>query len=190
MSGDSDTGEVQTFEDLVRTNVGCAVILAGSGSDDKCPAPDRPSHIERIALALQRYGIPYEVRIASAHKQGKNLLDIVRYYDTLPGALAYIAVAGNTDALSGTTSFRSFRPTISCPPDHSNQSCIQNPPGSSNAYVGRPENAARFVAQMFSHFNETYRTKLAQEISEKINDLEKDDARVRAKYAQQQGREA
>lgn len=170
------------FEELVQNDIGCAVILAGSGSDEP--------HIEKITASLQTYGIPYEVRIASAHKQGDSLLDILQEYDALEGQLAYIAVAGGTDALSGTAAFRSWRPTISCPPDHFNMSCITNPPGSSNAYVGRPENVGRFVAQLFASRNKNYQNVLAQEINKKINQLEESDERMRAKYYLRQGRTA
>ncbi len=168
------------FEELVQKEMGCAVILAGSGSDEL--------HIEKIAASLQKYGVPYEVRIASAHKQRDTLLDIVGEYDAIGGQLAYIAVAGSTDALSGTISFCSWRPTISCPPDHFNMSCITNPPGSSNAYVGRPENVGRFVAQLFASRNTVYRNTLLREISKKINELEESDELVRVKYSKQQGR--
>ena len=61
-----------------------------------------------------------------------------------------IAVAGGTDALSGTLSFHSLHPVVSCPPDPPNESCLRNPPGSSNATVYSPRNAARFVAQLFA----------------------------------------
>ena len=167
------------FDELVRSNVGCVVVLAGSGSDE--------SHIDKIVASLRKYGIPHEVRVASAHKQSDGLLEVVKYYDSLKGALGYCAVAGNTDALSGTVGFRSLRCTVSCPPDHPNLSCIQNPPGSSNAYIGRPENVGRYFAQVFASHNKTYLKRLLSDIEKKRVALETDDARLRAKYAQQQG---
>eukprot|EP00666_Eupelagonemidae_sp_cell4sb_P017931 gene17931-biopygen4662 len=48
--------------------------------------------------------------------------------------LVIIGCAGGTDALSGTASFLSNWPVVSCPPDGDNESCLRNPPGSSNAY--------------------------------------------------------
>ena len=162
------------FRRKVELNLGCAVILAGSGSDE--------AHIDKIAASLNRYSVPFEVRIASAHKQGRKLPDTVREYDGWKGALAYIAVAGDTDALSGTVSFISHRPTISCPPDHPNHSCINNPPGSSNAYVARAENLGRFVAQMFSSINPQYHRRIQEEVEAKVKKLEADDERLRVKY--------
>lgn len=158
---------------------GGAVILAGSGSDE--------SHIEKITSSLAKYGILFDVRVVSAHKQGPRLSEIVSEYDSMKGFFAYIAVSGGTDALSGTLSFISYRPVISCPPDHLNMSCLTNPSGSSNAYIARPENAARFIAQMFSYFNSSYLDKIKGEIDKKKQNLEQDDERLRKKYSDVSG---
>lgn len=156
-------------ERAIRENKGFVVILAGSDSD-------KP-HIDTISQGLTGYQIPHQTRICSAHKQGEQLTALVQKYDAIPGALAYVAVAGGTDALSGAVSFISTRPVISCPPDAPNESCLKNPPGSSNAYIARPANAARFVAQSFSHLPDTpYRALLQKEIGEKVGKLVKADA--------------
>jgi len=168
------------FKELVESDTGCVVILAGSGSD-------RP-HIEKIAAGLEVYGIPYEVRVFSAHKQSQQVPFIIGEYDKLNGALGYIFVAGGSDALSGTGSFCSYRPGVSCPPDNPNESCLTNPPGSSNAYIARPENVGRFFAQMFSYLNETYRDKLATEMTKKREKLKADDDKLRREFAARQGR--
>jgi len=145
-------GPSERFKAIAAKNLGCAVIIAGSDSDR--------SHIEKLVGALKGYEIPVEVRVASAHRQAIFLTDLLEEYDRLEGALAYITVAGGTDALSGRVAFKSYRPTISCPPDHPNMSCLTNPTDSSNAYVGRPENVARFIAQMFSAINPGYRQRV------------------------------
>jgi 5-(carboxyamino)imidazole ribonucleotide mutase len=176
------------FAELVESDVGCAVVIAGSGSDDKRKDPNKPSHIERIAASLGRYEIPFQVRVASGHKQGEELQALVDEYDSLSGGLAYIVVAGNTDAISGITSFRSYRPTVSCPPDHPNLSCINNPPGSSNSYVGNPDNAGRFVAQMFADRTATYKRILLNEVNGKREELEGADDQLMKKYDATQGR--
>jgi phosphoribosylaminoimidazole carboxylase PurE protein len=167
------------FVGKVEGGLGGVVILAGSGSDEP--------HIDKLSTALKKYGIPYEVRIASAHKQSEELLEIIREYDAVRGHLVYIAVAGGTDALSGTSSFVSRRLTISCPPDHPNNSCLNNPPGSSNVYIGRPENAARAVAQIFSEVNLQYTGFLEAEIQKKRASLREEDERLRNKYSGAQG---
>ena len=162
------------FKSQVGENQGCAVILAGSDSDK--------SHIDNLVKSLREYEIPFEVRICSAHKQPDKLLDILREYDSLNGGLVYIAVAGGTDALSGTISFQSSRPVISSPPDHFNQSCVNNPAGSSNAYIGRPVNVARFIAQKFYYTNPDYRKKIVGSITSKIEELNGTDNTLRLEY--------
>lgn len=86
-----------SFRDEVEKGLGAVVILAGSGSDAE--------HVKKITSALVTYGIPFDVRVASAHKQTEKLAALVREYDSMKGPLVYIAVAGGTDALSGTISW-------------------------------------------------------------------------------------
>jgi 5-(carboxyamino)imidazole ribonucleotide mutase len=135
-------GGLMDFKDKV-ASAGGAVILAGSGSDAE--------HIKTLEGALEAEHIPFQTRICSAHKQPEKLISILKEYDGLPGKLAYIAVAGGTDALSGTVAFHSTRPVISCPPDAPNKSCLTNPPGSSNVYIENPSNVAEFLQQYFSN---------------------------------------
>jgi 5-(carboxyamino)imidazole ribonucleotide mutase len=146
---------------------GCAVILAGSASD-------RP-HVEKIARSLEDFDIPYEVRICSAHKQPERLMSLLREYESLGGAIAYIAVAGGTDALSGTLSFHALAPVVSCPPDPPNSSCLGNPPGSSNAVIYDPRNAGRFVAQLFAPYNPEIAGRLKASRDQKVRALEDSD---------------
>ncbi|HLD89036.1 MAG TPA: AIR carboxylase family protein [Candidatus Nanoarchaeia archaeon] len=164
----------EKVESAIRENKGFVVILAGSDSD--------VTHVNGLSEALRKYQLPHQVRIYSAHKQPPDLVKTIIAYDKIPGTLAYIAVAGGTDALSGTASFRSSHPVISCPPDAPNDTCTKNPPGSSNAYIPKPQNAARFIAQMFSGLPDTpYRKILEEEITRKIISLETADARF-SKY--------
>lgn len=155
------------FADAVKSRRGAAVILAGSDSD-------RP-HVEKIAQSLQEFGIPHEVRVCSAHKQPERLMAILREYEQAGGALAYIAVAGGTDALSGTLSFHALAPVISCPPDAPNESCLRNPPGSSNAVIYHPRNVGRFVAQLFAPFNPELAERLKRSRDQKVRTLEESD---------------
>jgi len=150
-----------------RLKCGKAVILAGSGSDIE--------HIRKISLALKKYSIPNIVRICSAHKQNDKLFGIIEEYNRFKGQLAIISVAGKTDALSGILSFHSFHPVISCPPDTSDISSLNNPSGSSNATVFSPENVGKFIAQMFSYNNKDCKKAIEDEIRSKIKELEKSD---------------
>lgn len=158
------------FQEHLRSNSGCSVIVAGSDSDR--------SHVDELVSALGKYEIPCEVRICSAHKSPERLLEIIAEYED-QGALVWVAVAGGTDALSGTLAFHADRPVVSCPPDGLNQSCLTNPPGSSNATILKPANAARFVAQVFSAVNPRMKELLDRSRKQKIRRLEAGDAEIR-----------
>jgi 5-(carboxyamino)imidazole ribonucleotide mutase len=167
------------FAEVMKSNTGCAVIMAGSDSD--------VLHIDKIVESLRAYEIPYEVRICSAHKQPDTLLDIIKEYNSVGGSVAYVAVAGGTDALSGTLSFHALGPVISCPPDSAspsspNISCLTNPPGSSNCYIARPENVGKFIAQVYAGVSPGLRLMLAKSNEAKVKKLEEKDAGFRAKY--------
>jgi phosphoribosylcarboxyaminoimidazole (NCAIR) mutase len=147
-----------TFRDEVEKGLGAVVILAGSGSDR--------AHVKSVYEAVRKYGLPVEARVASAHKQSIKVLAILDEYDKYKGPLAYIAVAGGTDALSGQGSWVTNRPVLTCPPDHPNQSGLTNPPGSSNA---------RLVAQIFSYWNPVCAEALEKDRQKKLGELERDD---------------
>ena len=158
------------FQEKLRSKTGCAVIVAGSDSDE--------SHIEKLVSALKMYEIPYEVRICSAHKSPGRLLELIAEYEG-QGGLVWVAVAGGTDALSGTLAFHADQPVISCPPDGLNNSCLTNPPGSSNATILKPKNAARFIAQVYSAVNPRLKELLESSRTEKIRHLEAKDTDIR-----------
>jgi len=84
-------------------------------------------------------------------------------------------VAGGTDALSGTLAFHADQPVISCAPDGMNPSCLNNPPGSSNATIIRPKNVARFIAQIFALEDPVFRRRIRSSRIEKIRYLEQKD---------------
>jgi len=160
------------FEEALRRNTGCAVIIAGSDSDR--------NHVEKIVSALKMYEIPYEVRVCSAHKSPGRLLELIGEYEGRDGALVYVAVAGGTDALSGTLAFNTDQPVISCPPDGLNHSCLTNPPGSSNATILNPKNVGRFIAQVFSRANPALIEILKRSRMEKVRQLEEKDTEFKS----------
>lgn len=159
------------FKEIMKSNKGCAVIMAGSGSDK--------DHIMEIAESLDKYKVPYTTRICSAHKQPDTLMEIIEELNYVKGSVTYIAVAGGTDALSGTLSFHTLGPVISCPPDVPNQSCLTNPPGSSNLYIARARNVGKAVAQIYAGVNPKFRELLEKENRKKIESLQESDHEMR-----------
>lgn len=164
----------EKFKKIMRSNKGCAVIMAGSDSDKE--------HIDKIVKSLNQYEVPYQVRICSAHKQPDKLLEIIKEYNEVGGSVAYVAVAGGTDALSGTLSFHVFGPVISNPPDAPNESCLKNPPGSSNSYIQDPKNVGKYIAQMYSGLNPRFREIIDTENKKKIEKLNEADITLSAEY--------
>ena len=159
----------ERFIDIMKSGEGCAVIMAGSSSDEE--------HIGQVMKSLSEYNIPYQVRICSAHKQPEKLMDIIRDYDGVGGLVAYVAIAGGTDVLSGTLAYHTFSPVISCPPDKKGlESALTNPPGSSNAVVSNPKNIGKFIAQIFAGTNPRLRELLNINVRKKINELEQADS--------------
>jgi 5-(carboxyamino)imidazole ribonucleotide mutase len=162
------------FVQKMQSNTGCAVIMAGSDSDGE--------HIEKIIDSLSKYNIPLNVRICSAHKQPDQLMEMIKAYNDIGGLVAFIAVAGGTDALSGTLSYHALGPVISCPPDAPNNSCLTNPPGSSNAYIARVANVGKFIAQMYAGVNPEFKRILEEENAKKIDSLRKADDNIQKTY--------
>eukprot|EP00922_Rhytidocystis_sp_ex-Travisia-forbesii_P000372 GHVS01000566.1.p1 GENE.GHVS01000566.1~~GHVS01000566.1.p1 ORF type:complete len:613 (+),score=101.49 GHVS01000566.1:151-1839(+) len=153
---------------------GCAVvIMAGSDSDAE--------HVNKIQTNLTALQIPSFVRICSAHKQCGKLESLLSYYNCSIEPLVIVAVAGGTDALSGSASFSSVFPVVSCPPDGINMSCLHNPPQSSNAFIMRPDNVAKFALQVFSTVNDEYREQCLASIATKVDKLNKADKQFSSK---------
>merc|ERR1711998_276756 len=150
-----------------------AVIAAGSDSD--------MPHLETLQKELSKFNIQSEIRICSAHKQPGRLQTVIAEYSTYPGPVMMVGCAGGTDALSGTASYLANFPVVSCPPDGMNNTCLTNPPGSSNAFIVKPANVAKFAAQMFAQKSKDVSVCLDANIAEKITKLEEADAQVQKK---------
>jgi phosphoribosylaminoimidazole-succinocarboxamide synthase len=151
-----------------------AVIMAGSDSD--------MPHLEKLKAELAKFKVPAHIRICSAHKQPAQLEAIIKQYNKSVEPLMIVGCAGGTDALSGTASYLSNFPVVSCPPEGAkdvvNQTCLTNPPGSSNSFIMKPSNVAKFAAQMFSHGCPDIRAALEASTLEKIVKLQKADAEL------------
>ena len=122
------------------------VIILGSPSDAEIG--------KQIAKALEGYGIPSQMRIASAHKVPRYLLDLLEKYEADPQPKVYITVAGRSNALSGMVDAQVTAPVIACPP-YSDKfaggdvlSSLRAPSGVAPAVVLEPEAAALLAAKL------------------------------------------
>ena len=139
------------------------IIILGSPSDNEIG--------QRIGKALEGFGISSEMRVASAHKTPRYLLDLLEKYETDPQPKVYITVAGRSNALSGMVDAQVTAPVIACPP-YSERfaggdvlSSLRVPSGVAPAVVLEPESAALLAAKMLGLTDASLRDKirLAQE---------------------------
>ena len=82
-------------------------IIMGSESDR--------SFAEKIAKKLDELEVPYNINVASAHKDPLKVLDIIKQYED-DEKICFITIAGRSNALSGFVAANSKSPTIACPP--------------------------------------------------------------------------
>merc|ERR1711979_133956 len=121
------------------------LVLIAAGSDSDMP------HLETLKKEINKFKIDAEIRVCSAHKQPSRLENLLAEYGKSPRPVMMVGCAGGTDALSGTASYFAKFPVVSCPPDGMNKTCLTNPPGSSNAFICKPNNVAKFAAQYFAN---------------------------------------
>jgi len=150
-----------------------AVIAAGSDSD--------MPHLETLKKELAKFKIDSEIRICSAHKQPARLESVIAEYNKATRPVMLVGCAGGTDALSGTASYSAKFPVVSCPPDGMNNTCLTNPPGSSNAFIVKPSNIGKFAAQLFAKQSSEVNAALEASIAEKITKLEQADEQLAKK---------
>ncbi len=123
-------------------------IIMGSRSD--------LDHAQTIVAGLESFGIPGEIRVASAHKAARYLLDLLAAYEDDPRPKVYITVAGRSNALSGMVDAHVSAPVIACPP-YSDRfsgadlfSSLRMPSGVAPAVVLEPKGAALLAAKILS----------------------------------------
>merc|ERR1711981_1131462 len=148
---------------------GRPLVVIAAGSDSDMP------HLETLEKELAKFKIPSVIRICSAHKQPARLEKLMAECSKFTEPIMLVGCAGGTDALSGTASYLANFPVVSCPPDGMNNTCLTNPPGSSNACIVKPANVAKFAAQMFSRSSKEVSEALQANIAEKVTKLEKAD---------------
>ncbi|MDE2572572.1 MAG: AIR carboxylase family protein [bacterium] len=112
------------------------------------------SHVERIEQALQKLGLGFVHRVASALKTPGYLLQLVQQLDATFARLVYIGVAGRNNSLTGTLDAATTNPVIACPPPSQEfggmdvLSSLHSPGGIASATILEPENAALAAAKL------------------------------------------
>ena len=120
-----------------------AVVLMASKVDAE--------HVEKITGHLAALGVPSQIRVSSAHKTPKELLQVLKTYERSVEPVVFIACAGRSDALSGMVASNTRFPVISCPPNYNTTdifSSLRSPSWACNMVVISPENAAMAAAKI------------------------------------------
>ena len=113
------------------------------------------SHAQSITKTLKALEISYEMRVCSAHKATRRLLEILHGYEQ-QGPLVYITIAGRSNALSAVVDANTRYPVIACPP-YSDRfagmdllSSLRLPSGIASPTILEPEGAALLAAKILA----------------------------------------
>ncbi len=134
------------------------VIILGSPSD--------LSLGEKITGALDSLSVPWEMRVASAHKVPHYVLEMLAGYEADPRPKVYITVAGRSNALTGLVDAQVRAPVIACPPYAEKfaggdlLSSLRMPSGVAPAVILEPEAAALLAAKMLGLADPTLRQRI------------------------------
>ena len=124
------------------------VILMGSITDEE--------HCRKIASTVERLGLECVLRVGSAHKTARHLMQMLDKYEADQRPKVYITVAGRSNSLSGFVDGYVLAPVIACPPKSNAfggadiYSSLRMPSGISPAVVLEPENAALLAARILA----------------------------------------
>ncbi len=152
-------------------------IIMGSGSDLE--------HGQAIAKALEGFGIPSQIRVASAHKATRYCLELLEKYEANDVPKVYITVAGRSNALSGVVDANVTSPVIACPPYSSKFggadifSSLRMPSGIGVGIALEPKSAALLAAKILAVGNPELGTRIALKQRSALDTITSDDARIR-----------
>ena len=151
-------------------------IVMGSKSD--------LAHGEKIAAALEGYGIDSEIRVASAHKAATYLLNLLHGYESDGRPKVYVTIAGRSNALSGLVDGNVRAPVIACPP-YSDRfggadvfSSLRMPSGIAPMVVLDPGGAALAAAKILGVGDVTVRGAVAEAQSAWTGTIISDDQEI------------
>ncbi|MHB1295639.1 MAG: AIR carboxylase family protein [Anaerolineae bacterium] len=139
--------------------VGRVVIIMGSKSDLE--------HASGIVAQLDAWGVPHTVRVASAHKAPRYLLELLDHYNAGEEPIVFITIAGRSNALGGLVDANTTHPVITCPPVSAAfggadvYSSLRMPSGVAPMLVLDPQGAALAAAKMLSLVNPDLRARIA-----------------------------
>lgn len=127
---------------------------------------------DKIAAALQEYGVPSDVVVASAHKVPEKVADIIKELNADPTPRVIITVVGMSNGLGGVAAASSVHPVLNCPPFKSLEeymvdlhSSLRMPSDVPLLTVLNPKNAALAAVKIFALSDEGLREKVRERIT-------------------------
>jgi 5-(carboxyamino)imidazole ribonucleotide mutase len=142
-------------------------------------------HARAITAVLDSFSIPHEIRIASAHKATRYLLNLLANYEQSGRSLVYITVAGRSNALSGVVDANVTAPVIACPP-YSDRfggmdilSSLRMPSGLGALVVLEPEATALAAAKILALTDSSLSGRVKQYQEKNRQKIEEDDTSLR-----------
>ncbi len=149
------------------------VIVLGSISD--------LSWAKEIGKVLTRFKIPFDIRVASAHKSPEYAQKLLKEYESKFEKLVFIAIAGRSNALGGFLDANTHFPIINCPPKVDSYagmdilSSLRMPSGVAPATVLEPDHAAILAAKIFGLVNKQLSSKIKKYHQELVSKIKRDD---------------
>ena len=146
------------------------IIIMGSKGD--------LAHAQNVAKTLKALEISYALRVCSAHKATRRLMEMLQGYEAT-GPLVYITIAGRSNALSAVVDANTRYPVIACPP-YSDRfggmdilSSLRLPSGIASPLILEPDGAALLAAKILALSDKAlerrvldYKQRLAAELSQ------------------------
>lgn len=140
-------------------------ILLGSESDK--------DFAQKITTLLDEWKVPYELKVASAHKVPEKVLEIVQKYNISTEPVCYITIAGRSNGLSGVVAANSVHPVIACPPFSSKEdmlinmhSTLQMPSDTPVLTVVDPQNAVMAALRILSNSEPELKARITRHIQD------------------------
>ncbi len=154
--------------------MGGAIIIMGSSKDI--------DYSKKIASYLEKFKIPYKMRVASAHKTPLKVLKILE--ENKEEEVVFITVAGKSNALSGFVDANTIKPVIAAPPYSERWagadifSSLSMPSGVAPVVVIGAEQAAIACAKILALKDEKLKKKIEEYQKNKKEEINKFDSEI------------
>lgn len=166
------------------TNPLVALVM---GSDSDLPT------VKEATKILTSFGVPFEVRVLSAHRTPEDLTAFVKQAEAA-GVQVFIAAAGGAAHLAGVVAAHTTRPVLGIPIQTSSLngldsllSMVQMPGGVPVATMAignaGARNAGLFAVQILALSNPGLAEKLARQRKEQVAQVRQKDEQVRKEFA-------